>query len=220
MSEQDKDAGRFTATSDITLTFPNLQTAKAVMKNGKAVGEPKFSGNFEFDPAIPAEKSLLDACKAKAAAVAKAGWPGRDLSELQFPFESGTKLADKAKEKGKDREFSRGKAVLTARSKYQPRLSIIQDGKVVDLEGDAITAHMKQFYSGARVLFQVNFQAYDAVNDGAKDGVTAYLDMVLSTNKGKRLTGGASAADTFKGYVGTTSQEDPTKGDLDDEIPF
>lgn len=215
----DKDLGRYALTKPSTMTFPNLLEAKAVQgPNGKPSGEPKYSVNIEFDP----EHADLKAMKAKAVAVARAKWPGVDLSTLRFPFTDGSKLADKAKAKGKDREFSRGKAVLTARSKYQPRMSVIKNGAVVDLEGDAIAANGKMFYSGSDVLAQVTFQAYDGVGEDGKPGVNAFIDMVLTLNRGKRLTGGASAAEVFKDYAGMVSDEDPTGGAalLDDEIPF
>lgn len=205
--------GIFTSTVPAPSTFPNLLEAKAVMKAGKATGEPKYSLNIEFEP----DSDDLKAAKAKAAAVAKAKWPGRDFSEIAFPFSSGDKLADKAKAKGKDREFSRGKVVLTARSKYEPRLSVIENGKLVDYEGDKRPTCKSKFYNGVEVLFQVNFQAYDGVGNG-QDGVTAYLNMAVSLNKGTKLSGGgSSAAEVFKGYVGVASQEDPT---LEDEISF
>lgn len=213
MSEQNE--GVYTLTEPTTLTFPNLLEAKAVQVKGKASGEPKYSSNFEFDP----ESEDLKALKAKAVAVARAKWPGRDLKELSFPFTSGDKLAEKAKAKSKDREFSRGKIVVTARSKYQPRLSVVEGGKIVDLEGDAIKARGRVFYSGVSALAQFNLVAYDGVGNNP-DGVTAYLNMAVSLNKGAKLAGGASAAEVFKGYIGTASDEDPTGADLDDEIPF
>jgi len=44
--------------------------------------------------------------------------------------------------------------------------------------------------------------------------VTAYLNMVCVTEKGPKLAGGGqSASEVFKGYIGTTSQEDPTGGE-------
>lgn len=210
--------GTVSLTAPVTLTFPNLDEARAVKnKAGKASGDPKFSVNLEFD----ADSTDLAALKAEAVKVARAKWPGVDVKSLKFPFTSGTALADKAQAKGKDREFSRGKAVLTARSKFQPRLSTIKGGGAVDIDGDDKSLVKKLFYSGCQVLAQVNFQAYDAVNDDGKDGVTAYINMVLSLNKGTRLTGGQSAAEVFKSYIGTATDEDPTAGDdLDDEIPF
>ena len=221
--EIDKDAGRVSLNKPVTLTFPNLLEAKAVQRNGKPTGDPKFSGNFEFEAGHPD----LDALKRKALERAKAKWPGRDIGAeikagtFQWPFSNGAKLADKAKLKGKDREFSRDKTVLNSRSKFQPRLSIIEGGKMVDLESDdVIKMHGKKFYSGTEVLAQFNFQAYDGVGSNGLDGVTAYLDMVLTLNRGQKVAGGGpSAADVFKGYAGSVTDEDPTTGLDDDGLP-
>ncbi len=207
------NVGLYNATEPATMTFPNLMEARAVQVKGKPSGEPKFSANVEMLPT----SADLAAAKAEAARVAKAKWPGRDLKELAFPFSSGDKLADKAKAKGKDREFSRGKVVLTARSKYQPRLSVVLNGRIVDLDADTLAQHKSKFYNGVSVLWQVNFSAYEGVGNNP-DGVNAYLNMIVSLNKGDRLSGGASAAEVFKGYVGVTSAEDPTSDD--EEIPF
>lgn len=216
MSEAQNNEGQYTFGKPQTLTFPNLDKPRAVEKNGKPTGDPKYSANFEMG--VTAED--LAAMKSKAASVARARWPGRDLKELAFPFTNGDKLADKAAAKGKNREFSRGKVVLTARSKFQPKLSIVQGGKVVDLEPGPQTDALirKAFYNGTQALAQVSFSAYEGVGNNP-DGVNAYLNMVLSLQKGEKLSGGASAAEVFKGYIGSESDFDPT-GDLDDEIPF
>lgn len=236
MSEQNNE-GVYASTALALLSFPNLDEARAVKgKNGKDTGEPKFSANLEMLP----ENPDLAAAKALCLKLAKAKWPGRAFGKeaalvddngnpkqatFQFPFTSGDKHADKAKAAGKEREWSRGKVVLTARSKFEPRLSAIIGGKVVEFEGDArLVAAKKHFYTGAEVLWEVNFQAYDGVGQNGVDGVTAYLNMVLASGKGSKIAGGGrSAADVFKGYVGTVSGVDPTAGlgaDLDDEIPF
>ena len=52
--------------------------------------------------------------------------------------------------------------------------------------------------------------------DGKKQ-VSAYLNMVLSLNKGQRLGATRSAAEVFKGYAGQMTNIDPTD---DDDIPF
>jgi hypothetical protein len=211
----DDNEGVISITKPVILTFPNLDEARAVKgPNGKPSGEPKFSANFE----IEADHEDLAALKARAVAVAKAKWPGRDLKELAFPFSSGDKLADKAAAKKKDREFSRGKAVLVSRSKFQPNLSVVEGGKIVEIDGNDKGKVKKLFYSGVRVLAQFNFTAYDGVGANP-DGVTAYLNKVLSLNQGTRLTGGASSAEVFKDYIGAATDYDPTEG-LDDEIPF
>lgn len=208
--------GVVNTTSPMTMTFPNLLEAKAVEIKGKPSGEPKFSANFEAAPDHP-DIAVL---KQKAAAVARAKWPGRELKELAFPFNDGSKLADKAKAKGKDREFSRGKVVITARSKFQPRLSVIDGGRLVDLDEALLPVHKGKLYSGVDALAQFNFVAYDGVGNNP-DGVTAYLNMVVSLNKGTKLSAGQSAAEVFKGYVGLASPEDPTAGmGVEDEIQF
>jgi hypothetical protein len=214
MSEATNE-GRAKTTKPQVLTFPNLDEPRAVKRNGKDTGKPKYSINLEFEP----ESEDLAAFKAQAVAVARAKWPGVDLKTLKFPFTSGDQLADKAKAKGKDREFSRGKAVFTARTEFQPNLSVLKDGKVIDLDGTDKGQIKKLFYSGCAVLVEVQFSAYDAVQEDGKPGVNAYVNKVLSFNKGKRLTGGASSEEAFKDYIGSVSDYDPTDG-LDDEIPF
>lgn len=217
MSEAQTNEGSYTFTKPHMLTFPNLDKPRAVERNGKPTGDPKYSANFELEPTA----EDLAAMKSKAASVARAKWPGRALSELAFPFTNGDKLADKAQARGKNREFSRGKVALTARSKFQPKLSIIQGGKVIDVEpGPQADALIRRaFYSGTQALAQVSFSAYEGVGNNP-DGVNAYLNMVLSLQKGEKLSGGASAAEVFKGYIGSESDFDPTGGDLDDEISF
>ena len=233
MSDQKEPKHTFVSLTPTTGTFLNVLEPKAVMKNGKATGDPKYSANFEFD----LDHVELKAVKDLAVKAAKEKWPGRAIGKESskkdengnpkqptfiFPWTLGDDLAEHAKKRGKNREFSRGKLVLTARSKYEPRLSAIINGRMVDLEGDARAKSKNLFYTGVQVLFQVSFQAYDGVGANGLDGVTAYLDHVVSLNKGEKLiSGGPSAAEVFKGYVGTTTDEDPTSGDdLDDEIPF
>jgi len=234
MSE-DKNEGLFNSTVPVFGSFPNVMEAKAVKKNGKETGEPKFSYNFEF----PADHPDLKSLKSLALKLAKAKWPGRDivreaalvdangnkkLSTFNFPWSLGDSLAEKAKKNGKDREWSRGRLVLTARSKYEPRLSAIVNGQLVEFDGENQPRALakKHFFTGADVLFQVNLQAYEGVGDTGADGVTAYLNMVLATGKGKKVGGSApSAADTFKGYIGTVSNEDVAAGlDDDEEVEF
>lgn len=234
MSDQKEPKHTFVSLVPTTGTFLNVLEAKAVKKNGKETGDPKFSSNFEFNLDHPE----LDALKKLALKAAKEKWPDRAIGSeaskkdkngnpkqptFVFPWTLGDDLANNAKKRGKDREFSRGKLVLTARSKYEPRLSVVKDGRMVDLEDEAARKAAKNyFYTGVDCLFQVSFQAYDGVGVNSLDGVTAYLDHVVSLNKGEKLLkGGPSAAEVFKGYVGTTTDEDPTAGVEDDEeIPF
>lgn len=215
----DDQIGLFSLTIPVVMAHPNLFEAKAFGPKGKESGTPKFSANLLLDP----ESEDLKGMKAVAAKVARAKWPTRPFAELSFPFTSGDKLADKATAKKKDGEFNRGKVVIAGRSKFEPRLAAIVNGKVVDFEGEARIANKSKFFFGAEVLAQLNFVAYDGVGNNP-DGVTAYLNMVLATGKGTKIAGGASAAETFKGYVGSTTTEDPTggagTGAPDDEIKF
>lgn len=203
-----KSDGIFTLSMPVIMTFPNLLEAKAFKKNGKETGEAKFSANFIFE----ADSEELEAMKVLATSLARAKWPDKPFSELCFPFISGTKLAEERKKKGKDdSEWMNGKVVIAARSKYEPRLSYIENGKLIDLETDLAKSGAKaKFYPGVEVLAQFNFVPYDPVGNNAKGGITVYLNMVCSLNKGKRLSGGATASETFKGYVGAVSSEDPT----------
>ena len=89
---------------------------------------------------------------------------------------------------------------------------------MVDYEGPAIALNIKKFFFGAEVYAQVNLVAYKGVGANP-DGVTAYLNMVVATGKGTRITSAKSASEVFSGYAGRVSDEDPTAGG-DDEIPF
>ncbi len=213
MSEDNE--GRIKNTTPEVMSFPNLDEPRAVKRNGKETGKKKYSVNLEFEP----DSATLKEFKATAVAVARAKWPGVDLATLKFPFTNGDKLADKAQANKKDREFSRGKVVFTARTEFQPLLSVLKGGKIVDLDGEDKGQIKKLFYNGTKVLAEFQFKAYDAVNEDGKPGVNAYVNKVLSLNQGTRLTGGASSEETFKDYIGSVSDYNPTEG-LDDEIEF
>ena len=219
MADQE-NIGLFTLTSIAVLDFPHLFEAKAFKRNGKESGEPKFGANF----IIPQDHPDLANLKATMARVAKAKWPSRSLGELKFPLTAGDKLADKRKAKaGKDdADHMRGKLVLTARSKFPPALGGRENGKDVDYDTEIKKSQAKtKFYSGCEVLAQFNFVAYEGGT--GPDGVTAYLQMVYTFNRGAKIAGaGRSAAETFRGYTGTATEEDPTGGweQAGDEIPF
>lgn len=232
MTADAKTDGIYNLTQPVVMSFPQLLEPKAFTENGKAKGEPKFSANLNF----PADSEDLKAIKALAAKLARAKWPdkpfyvtttdGQKIAEVLFPFANGDKLADARQKKGKDDgEYMRGKVVISARSKYEPRLSYVENKKIIDCEGDmAKQAAKGKFYPGVEVLAQLNLVPYDAVGSNGKPGVTAYLNMVLSTGKGARISGGQTASEAFKGYVGSVSAEDPTAPGagalLDDEIPY
>lgn len=211
----------FNLTQVVVMAHPNLITARPFKKNGKEVGDPKFGAQFVFKP----DSEDLKAMKSLAIQVAKARWPGRDIAKdikennFSFPFNDGNKIAEKRKNKsGKDdADYARGNVVIAARSKYRPNLAILEGGRLVDLtEEAAIVANKGKFYFGVEVLAQFNFQPFEGGT--GPDGVCAYLNMVVSTNTGKKIAGGSgqSASQVFKGYVGGASAEDPTGGETED----
>jgi len=215
----------FTLTEPVLLSHPTLFEAQRFKdpRTQKETGDPKFSANFVFEPG----SADLKALKQAAAATARAKWPSRELRTLVFPFKDGTKLADERKEKclkaGRepDGEFQRGKVILVTRSKFPPRLSYIEGGKIVDvddpLEKDnahVIKAKSKLFF-GAMVLGQFRFVTHEVGSN--PPGVNCYPQMILATGKGTRLSSRQAGSETFKGYVGSASADDPTG--IDDEIP-
>jgi Protein of unknown function (DUF2815) len=216
MATKDNTIGIYNTTVPAIMVFPATHEPKQYMKDGKAKGEPKYGGTFVFDPASPDIKGM----KAKIASVARARWPGIDLSEIKLPLLKGDTLADKRKAKaGKDdADFMRGKIVMKANSKYPPGLATVEGGKIVDHETDVARVAAKgKFYGGVETLIQVNFVAYESDDD--KKGVSAYLNTILSTGKGAKIGGARpSASQSFSGYVGTYSAENPMTDD--DEIAF
>lgn len=215
---EDKTDGIFSLTQPVIMAFPQLFEAKAFKENGKEKGEPKYSANLVF----PADSEDLKNLKTLAASLARAKWPdkqfylttqeGIKIPQIIFPFTSGDTLADIRKKKGKDDgEYMRGKVIIAARSKYEPRLSYIEGKRIVECEGEVAKLAAKgKFYPGVEVLAQLNLVPYEAVGANGKPGVTAYLNMVLSTGKGARISGGQTASEAFKGYIGQHSAEDPT----------
>lgn len=228
MATDDKLAGLFSTTEPVILDFPNLFEPKPFIDpdTGKARGEPKYGGNFILE----VDSADLLSMKQLAIKLAKAKFPGRDIvaeykaGKFMMPFQDGTALADARKEKKNkdDAAYLRGKCVIQAKSKYPTKLSGIVNGKVVDYDETTIIPAKKTFFSGAKVLVQFNFVAYNKVGANGLDGVTAYLNSVLTTGKGDRLSGAPPASEVFKDYVGSVSDEDPTTGSSlnDDEIPF
>lgn len=230
MTERNDDWIVFNTSEPAILSFPNLIEARAVTRNGKATGEAKFSTDAEFELNSADAKRIVSLCK--KAALAK--WP--DLEEVKgrlkytddegnekfvnMPYKLGDRLADKAKAKsdkeGKERlrEWSRGKFVLTARTKKEPSLAVVINGQAIDLDSEALkTAHAGKFYTGVEGLLEVTLAAYDAVDDTGTNGVTAYLNSVVSLNRGKKLISGRkSATEVFSGYLGKITDEDPSDG--------
>lgn len=135
---------------------------------------------------------------------------GTHVSVL-VPWKDGTRFADAEKVKGKDAEYARGKMLVKASSKYQPQLSAIVEKKLAEFTTEESIAQAgKYFYSGAQLVPSVGLHWYKG-DEGKPDGVSLYFNGVLFAKHGPRLGGRqANAAEAFKGYIGTITDEDPT----------
>lgn len=199
------------------IAFPeSIFKPKAFMKDGKAVGEEKYEGNLLFKDA-----DELKAMKKHAVAVAKAKWGNVDLKSIKFPFRSGDKAADKRKmeiaggAKKPDGEFQRGKVTIVAKSKFQPQLSAVEGDRIVEYTDATMAVAKAKFFFGAEVIGELNFVAVEV---SGNKSVAVYLNALMATGKGTKIGGRQAAADRFKGYRGTVSAEDPTGGELEDEL--
>ena len=192
---------------------------------GKPKGEPKYSALFRLKP----ENPELARIKAKMVEVAKTAFPGVAMADIKFPIKNGEALQKqaqlKARQKGETDEAKlaqRGRdylgfVCLKAASKFPPALGLLESNEIVEVNEQTKAASAPKFHNGLDVVATFNFVPYE--QDG-KCGLTAYLDSVMKVGEGERLSGGKrSVSDTFKGYVGIVSNEDPTAG-LDDEILF
>ena len=201
-------------------SFLNLDQPRTVSKspNEKA----KFSANFETD-----DQSEIDRAKAAIMHCAREKWPSLDVGaaiasgKFNVPLSKGDRLADQAIErsersgKKREREWSRGKQVLIARSEFLPPITIREHGQTVALEDqDAVKRiRNKYFFTGANVLFAVRFNAYEAVGATGLPGVNAYLAAVEGLGTGTPLIARRDPTERFREYRGLESQEDPTGGD-------
>lgn len=219
-------------------SYADIMEARAFAKKGQKVGEPKFACTF----VIPADNSDLKKLKAEVTAMLSAKAPGKkfvtrrmtqeeldagNVAEVQVPWKDGTKFADAEKAKGKDAEYARGHVLVKTSSKYQPALSALDGGKLIEFATpESIAQAKKFFYSGAFMVPSVGLHWYKGDGEGENkkpDGVSLFLNAVMFAKHGPRLGGRqANASEMFKAYIGSISQEDPTAGDenLDDEIPF
>jgi hypothetical protein len=200
--------------------YPNLLEAKKVKKNGREVGDAKYSLNI----ALALDHPDLLPMKKLCAKLALEKWPGRNLrlqapdpDALMFPFTDGTILADKAKAKvdaradgAKLAEFNRGFIVIPCRSKFQPAMECFINGKATILDTPELRQlHKDKFFMGAECFVRLNFLAYDRADERGADGVTARLNMVSVTGKGTRI-GGLPAASMLGSAQGHATMEDPT----------
>ena len=225
---KDYTVGLFKLTSPVAMIYPHLFVPQAYKEKGKAKGEPKYSARLLF----PADSQDLKDLKALAAKLARAEWPdkafnlktvptaehpqGQTIPQISFPFKSGDAAADK---KGGDSvEYMRGKVLMSAKSKNQPQLGYITNGRIIELNDEAaMTAAKGQFYSGVQVYAELNLSTFPGA-EGKLPGVTVYLNAILSTGKGERIASAKSISNTFKGYAGIVSAQDPTAPGAGDDV--
>lgn len=222
------------------MIHPTLIEAKQFKgKDGKPKGKPKFGAAFMFDPESPeladVQRHMLELVKAEwpkpyrldkkrmqfRATKSEGGKTVWDdsVTPVDLPLKDGNKQADarmeaRAKanktedEKGK---VQRGKTIIKGSSQYAPRLGIIANGRITEIEDEeARKAHKAKFYFGAEALATFNFKPMEV--DGERF-IVCYVQSVVVTGKGKRIAGGQSLADTFSKYVGRVSDEDPLGGE-------
>jgi len=201
-------------TPEFRLHFPTLFEPKAFMRNGKAQGEPKYSGLALFAP----DTDLKD-LKAMAVKAAREMWPDITKEALgpifNALFKSGDGEAARLLRVGKTEEqvkAYRGQTLVKFSSGFKPQ--------VVDTKGNDILDASK-VYAGCYARAELNFVAVAIPAPNSPTGenrfLTAYVNMVLKTRDGDRLTG-RTAKDVFKAILGGESNADPTGGA--DDIPF
>lgn len=221
MTDTKKAGNGYVFTEKVRAPFLTLITPEKVGKKGAGKGDPVFSLTCLIKPDSPDLKAL----KAAMVATAKEAFPGRALSELKFPFSNGADEAEKATANGKDGALFNGMVVFRCRSGADkpPGLAILGPKGIEELHGAQRDILGKQkFYGGCYVVPSVWIVPYKSGKEGGIgefSGVKAYISAVLWAGDGERI-GGGSAAETFCGYAGSVSAEDPTGGASEDEIPF
>ena len=201
---QNKEDNTFTLTTPVRMIFVNLLTPRAF----KPGAEAKFSASF----LIPEGSPDLEPLKTMLLRVYRDAFPGAAIEAFRLPLKKGDAQADKAKAKGKDLEIARGHWVLGSSSGYRPVLSVAANNTVIDLNNEELLAkYGAQFYAGVEAYGAVFFKDYTITE--ANWGVTAYLQNVLSLNRGAKI-GAASGASRFANYTGHVSQTDPTGGEF------
>lgn len=220
---------RFRSETPSILAWPALFTPRAYQdKKRSEPGRPQFQSQFLYR--INPQHADIAGFNAAMRAAAKEMW-GDDkvapndkgqMVEIDYPYELGDKIADKAKADNKDREAFRGYIVIRATSpeKNPVALGAVHNGVPTDAPqaGPGRTEFEKYFYGGCLVQFEINF--FPMLSFGAPH-VHAYLNTVFSLNSGepvKAFSAGAtrsaaasfgSGAATHVGHVGQASAINP-----------
>lgn len=227
-----KEKTSYTFLSAVRAAFCNAVSPKAFEVKGQPKGEPRYDATFMLEPDSPDLKALQTLVVAEARLL----FPGKKLVtrrltqeeyddggvvEIQVPWKSGDREADKAKQDGKDREFFRGKIALKVSSKYPPSLSAVDKGKIVSFNDVETRPTLdKMFYSGAWMVPLVSLHSYKA-RDDKPGGVGLWIDALCFIKHDQKIAGGGkvNAAEVFKGYAGAVSAENPGSNDaLEDDF--
>ena len=193
----------------VTMLYGNVITPK-VSDYGRG---KKSDPHFEVQAGIETDHPELAALKKEMSALAKAEFG--TVEGVSFPIKDGTKIADKAKARGKNRERCRGLVILKASSaaEYPPSLAYVSNGVGVDVEDGMRSQVASKFYPGVKIGMEVTLKAYEGNGSNIPNSVVCYLSNVISLGFGEKLAGGASSrhAGLIKN-VGTVSNEDVTEG--------
>lgn len=225
------------------LSWPELLKPKAFTpKGGQAKGDPEFSIEGISTKESLSEWHILDRetgeftlgnVEARLVKLARERWgddydvKGRVPGELNWPFKSGDKKAEKAAGKG---DHYKGKKSWRAHAKPEingrpnaPALyEAAADGELVSIPRSTEEGRRRieeLFYAGAICTAEVN--AVAMVAPTGKDTVTLYLNSVVFEQHGPKL-GGGSNIERLRGVKGGQSDYDPTAGmseSLEDELP-
>lgn len=203
--------GRFKfEAASVRMLYGNVITPKTSdYGNGR-----KSNPHFEVQAGIRLDHPELEALKTEMKRVAKEQFG--TLEGVSFPLKDGTKMAEKAKGKGKNRERCRGQVIFKASSaaEYPPSLAYVTGGKGVDVADDMRAQSAGKFYPGVDIGMEVTLKAYPGNDSNIPNSVVAYLSNVVALGTGENLGGGASSRHSgLIRNLGVVSDDNPTVED-------
>lgn len=220
----------FQTAQSVCTGFNNIIVPKKFKdpRTGKESGEPKYDTELLFD----VDSEDLKTLKAMAVAVAKEKFPGIDVvaeykaGQFRMPWTLGDTIIENKKKKlaalGKSydggADYKKGKSVVTAKTSAQfpPSIAALVGNAIIAIDTPALKElHKGKFFNGTEAYAVIRLNAYEPTKDDDNPGVNCFLQQFVSLNRGKQI-GGRSAAQTFAGYVGKVTSENP----IDDDITF
>lgn len=188
---------KFSATCGITQR--DWEAIKPLMVQLITAETGSFSGNpNDYYLACMPGKMAAQRVRDKAAldaAAARAKGEGEDKAFA---------IVEKAEKRAT--EYEKHAGILQGSSQFDVELARLENGKVVDIKGEAAIAQAGKdlFFSGAIVAPSVSLQGFRRKTLDAKDGVTGFLQNMLFLRKGVKLDlggGGASNSEVFGGFA-------------------